>query len=99
MHGLRLRCLLCGKAAPFRRARTPTNLLKALPSRRRGEEIMMGLGPERRSLSAQRSGRAARTSQDVRQFGQHCGMPYPYCQPPPTTYRLLHLERPFPPHP
>ena len=28
-HGLRLRRLLCGKAAPFRQARTPTNLIRA----------------------------------------------------------------------
>jgi hypothetical protein len=59
---LRLGRLLCGKALPFRSGKAITNLLraawKAEPSRRRGEEESGQAGPERRSLSAQRGGRA-----------------------------------------
>ena len=60
---LRLRRLLCGKAPPFRGGEITANLLRAVwkaePPRRCGGRRNGQTGPERQSLSAQRSGRAA----------------------------------------
>jgi hypothetical protein len=60
---LRLRRLMCGKAAPFRKACVLKNLLragwKAQPSSLRGGGRRLPHWPESRRLSARQGGRAA----------------------------------------
>jgi hypothetical protein len=81
--GLRLRRLLCGKAAPFRFLKPPTNFLRAA-----GRHSLPGGAEEEKMSAMDRKGRAFPHSRGRSPIKHHdcsliwiaLGKPYPYNQ-------------------